>query len=281
MVKENRELSMIHLAVACPMANEGEGAVRFVAEVLDYCQPVGHVTFFAVIDRVTQDNTLELLQQYAQKESRLKVIWAPENRCVVDAYIRGYREALASGADWILEIDAGFSHLPAEIPQFFPLMLAGHDCVFGSRFVAGGGIVASSMTRRLVSWGGSFLTNCLLGTRLRDMTSGFEMFTREALELALRKGIHSRAHFFQTEIKVHCRNLSIVEVPIHYSAASPRLSGGPVGEAFRQLGRLFRSRLAGRLDELPIQHSNEQQTQPSNHLDCSSERDPSHHSGTV
>jgi dolichol-phosphate mannosyltransferase len=93
------------------------------------------------------------------------------------------------------------------------------------------------------------LTNLLIGTKLKDMTSGFEMFTREALSMVLAKGIHSRAHFFQTEIKIHCRNLKIVEVPIHYHRASPGLSSGPVGEAFRQLWRLFRLRLSGTLDE--------------------------------
>jgi dolichol-phosphate mannosyltransferase len=244
-----RSLSDIHLAIACPMANEGEEGARFVAEVLAECVAVGKTTFFAVLDNMTRDNTRELLEDYAKRDPRLVVVWAPENRCVVDAYMGGYRNALASGADWILEIDAGFSHQPAEIGQFFPLMLAGYDCVFGSRFIRGGGIHNSSTKRRLVSWGGTLLTNALIGTKLKDMTSGFEMFTREALEMVLEKGIHSRAHFFQTEIKIHCRNLKITEVPINYEMASPGLSSAPVNEAFQQLWRLFKLRLAGKLDE--------------------------------
>ena len=140
---------------------------------------------------------------------------APENRCVVDAYIRGYREALASGAEWILEIDGGFSHDPGNIPQFFPYMAQNYDCVFGSRFTNGGSITSRSLGRRVVSWGGTLLTNALIGTKLTDMTSGFEMFRRDVLQNVLDRGIHSQAHFFQTEIKVHCRNLKIAEVPIH------------------------------------------------------------------
>jgi dolichol-phosphate mannosyltransferase len=79
------------------------------------------------------------------------------------------------------------------------------------------------------------------------MTSGFELFSREVLEMVLARGIQSRAHFFQTEIKTYCRNLKITEVPIHYRSPSPRLTGSAVTEALRQLRRLFRLRLAGQL----------------------------------
>ncbi|MBV9265920.1 MAG: glycosyltransferase [Acidobacteriaceae bacterium] len=243
-----RSLSQVHLAIVCPMANEGSEAVRFVAEVLKYCEPVGKTTFFAILDRATRDNSRELLEAYSSTEPRLRVIWAPENRCVVDAYLRGYQECLASGADWILEIDAGFSHKPSEIPRFFQPMLDGCDCAFGSRFMKGGAIENSSVKRRVVSYGGTLLTNLLIGTKLYDMTSGFEMFTRETLQLVLAKGIHSRAHFFQTEIKIHCRHLKWVEIPITYEMASPGLSSGPVNEAFQQLWRLFKLRLTRQLD---------------------------------
>ena len=242
-------LAEISLGVACPMANEGEEGVRFVSEVLKACEAVGRTRFFAVLDRVTRDNTRELLESYALTDSRLSVVWAPENRCVVDAYMRGYREALAWGADWILEIDAGFSHQPREIPRFFEPMIEGCHCAFGSRFMKGAAIENSSFTRRFVSYGGTLLTNLLIGTRMRDMTSGFEMFTRETLEMVLARGIHSRAHFFQTEIKIHCRGLKFVEVPITYQMASPGLSSGPVSEAFEQLWRLFKLRLTGKLDQ--------------------------------
>jgi dolichol-phosphate mannosyltransferase len=236
------KLANISLGIACPMANEGTEAVRFVREVLEQCKGFGRVRFFAVLDKVTTDNTLELLREYAGTEPRLEVVWAPENRCVVDAYIRGYREALAAGSDWILEIDAGFSHRPADIPQFFAAMQQGYDCVFGSRFMAGGSIRRSSLKRYFISRCGTILTNLMMGTRLSDMTSGFEMFSRRALLRVLENGIRSRAHFFQTEIKVYCRNLKITEVPIQYQAASPRLHGSAVKEALAQLWRLYRLR---------------------------------------
>jgi dolichol-phosphate mannosyltransferase len=164
---------------------------------------------------------------------------------VVDAYLRGYKEALDAGCDWILEIDAGFSHQPSDIPQFFSAMEQGMDCVFGSRFI--GRFEKSSLKRRFVSWGGTALANMLLGTRQTDMTSGFELFSRKTLAMVISRGIQSRAHFFQTEIKTYCRNLEFVEVPITYRAASPRLGASSLKEAFQQLWRLFQLRLKEQL----------------------------------
>ena len=185
------------------------------------------------------------MRELERNEPRLRVIWAPENRCVVDAYLRGYKEALDAGSDWILEIDAGFSHQPGDIPQFFDAMEQGMDCVFGSRFI--GHFERSSIRRRIVSWGGTKLANLLLGTRQTDMTSGFELFSRETLNMIIGRGIHSRAHFFQTEIKTYCRNLKFVEVPITYKAASARLGTSSIKEAFRQLWRMFLLRLKEQL----------------------------------
>ena len=232
----------LRLAVTCPMANEGGDAPRFVSEVLKRCTGFRDVIFLAVLDNATKDNSLELLHEMEKTDSRLRVVWAPENRCAVDAYVRGYREALTWGADWILEIDAGFSHQPEDIVKFLDAMMQGYECVFGSRFMKGSRLSDGSWKRYVVSRGGTFLTNLLIGTRQTDMTSGFELFSRRALQAVLDRGIRSRAHFFQTEIKVYCRNLKIVEVPIHYRAPSPRLGGAAIKDSFRQLWRLYRTR---------------------------------------
>lgn len=237
----------INLGIVCPMANESETAVEFVKAVLAQCNGFKNVTFFVVIDNVSKDNTLEILKDLQAQQGQLNVIWAPENTCLVDAYVRGYREALNANCDWILEIDAGFSHQPSEIPQFFDKMLQGYDCVFGSRFCKSGSMPDSSLRRRIISNGGTIVANILLGTKLKDMTSGFEMFTRSALEMVLDKGIKSRGHFFQTEIKVHCRRLRIAELPICYRVPSAGVSGSVVKDALQNLFRLFKLRLWGKL----------------------------------
>jgi dolichol-phosphate mannosyltransferase len=240
-------LSQIRFGIACPMANEGAEGVRFVTEILRFCQGFREVQFFAVLDKATKDNSLELLRELETREPRLRVVWAPENRNVVDAYFRGYREALAAGHDWILEIDAGFSHQPEDLPKFFTAMSSGCDCAFGSRFMKGSRMSDRSLKRYCISRGGTLLTNLLVGTTLTDMTSGFQLFSRSALEMVVARGVQSRAHFFQTEIKVHCRNLRICEIPIHYRSPSPRLGASAVGDAFRQLWRLAGERRKGTL----------------------------------
>jgi len=236
----------LKLGVVCPLGNERGTAARFVEEVLETCAPFGFesVTFYAVLDRVSRDGTLELLRDLEKSRAGLRVVWAPENRSVVDAYVRGYREALGAGCDWVLEIDAGYSHQPSDIPRFFAKMLEGYDCVFGSRFCPGGRITDSSFKRRVISRGGTLLANLLLGTKLYDMTSGFELFSRPALQYVLERGVHSRGHFFQTEIKAHCHAFRVGEVPIHYRAASASVNNTVLKDAFKNLWRLCRARLS-------------------------------------
>jgi len=239
--------SNIKLGIVCPMANERSTAEEFVNSALEQCKGFRAVEFFAIFDKSCKDGTFDLLKNMQNKPPELQVVWSGENRCVVDAYIRGYREALYAGCDWILEIDAGFSHQPLEIPRFFDKMSQGYDCVFGSRFCKGGRFTEAPLSRRFISRAGSLLTNLLLSTKLKDMTSGFEMFTKAALRKVLDKGIQSRGHFFQTEIKAYCRNLRIVEVPIHYRSPSQGVTAAIILDAFKNLFRLFRERLVGNL----------------------------------
>jgi dolichol-phosphate mannosyltransferase len=242
------ELGGLRLGIVCPMANEAATAVEFVDATLSECRRYGFksVTLFVVLDNVSADDTRELLTAHRKVQADLRVVWAPETQGVADAYIRGYREALAAGSDWILEIDGGFSHQPRDIGSLLEAMAGGRDCVFGSRFVAGGRN-GGTLRRRVVSRSGTALANFLLGTELTDMTSGFELFTRSALEAVLAKGISSKGPFFQTEIKTHCRNLRVAEVPIQYDAGSHTVGSRAIAESLLTLGKLFRRRLAENL----------------------------------
>lgn len=240
----NTPMQDVALGIVTPMANEISNAEAFVSAVLDVCAryPFKRIELHAVFDRSCTDGTLAAMRSMAKRESRLHVVWAPENSCVVDAYVRGYKEALARGHDWILEIDAGFTHDPEQIPRLLCEMAKGHDCVFGVRFGLPGARFDGSVKRRLISWGGTILANMLVGTRLHDMTSGFELFSREALEYILRTGIHSRGPFFQTEIRAHAHRLKLAQVPIHYHSPSHQIGGASVREALRGVWRLRRER---------------------------------------
>jgi dolichol-phosphate mannosyltransferase len=243
------EFADVRLGIVCPMANEAATAVAFVDAVLAECHryPFRSVQLFVVVDTVSRDQTRGLLEGHQESCSQLRVVWAPENQGVADAYVRGYREALAEGSDWILEIDAGFSHSPADIGTFVETMVSSAvDCVFGSRFISGGAN-HGTLRRRLISRAGTALTNTLLGTRLSDMTSGFQLFSRAALEGVLANGIRAKGPFFQTEMKTSCRRLRVAEIPIEYSAGSHRVGQRAITESLITLFRLFRRRLAREL----------------------------------
>jgi dolichol-phosphate mannosyltransferase len=165
------------------------------------------------------------------------LVWAPQNRCVVDAYFAGYRAAYEDGCEWILEMDGGLSHLPEQIPQFLDGMASGYDFVGGCRYTRGG-CHKSPFTRVVVSWGGTVLTRLLCRARMVDMTSGFECFNRRAMAMVLENGVESRANFFQTEIRLMMHQLNWKEVPIKYCNENYTLGRSSIREAFRILWNL-------------------------------------------
>ena len=135
-------------------------------------------------------------------------------------------------------MDGGGSHLPSEIPQFLAKMEEGYDCVWGSRFMEGGSMRKQSLYRRILSQGGTILANLVLGTKLKDMTSGFECFQRRVLEAMDLSAFLSTGHMYQTEMRFYCRNLRTVEVPIHYVGTASSLKSSSVTEALRLLFQL-------------------------------------------
>ena len=229
----------IKLGIVCPMANESEKSIQFVDEVLNNSSKYefSSIYFFAIFDNTCKDGTYHLLKEYSIKEKRLIVIFAPDNKCVVDAYFRGYKEALNSNCDWILEIDAGYSHSPKDISKFLNIR-SNYDCVFGSRFLKESNL-NSSMKRHIISKGGTLLVNFLIGTKLSDMTSGFELFSKKALSEIVEKGVNSKGGFFQTEIRTYAHKFNITEVPITYIDPSKKKMTKSLMDAFINLFKLF------------------------------------------
>ena len=117
----------MRLGVVTPLANEEHSGLR-VARPHPF-QLGADDRVFCVLDHVSKDRTREMVAARADRDPRVVLVWAPENRCVVDAYFRGYRAALAAGCRWILEMDGGLSHQPEEIPQFIRAMEQGYDYV--------------------------------------------------------------------------------------------------------------------------------------------------------
>jgi dolichol-phosphate mannosyltransferase len=229
----------VRLAIVTPLGNEADSVTALMREVAGRMRPDDR--WFGVLDKVSRDDTRALVAAHARRDRRFAEVWAPENRCVVDAYFAGYRAALASGARWILEMDAGFSHPPEKIPDFVAAMEAGYEFAGGTRFAPGGGH-DSPITRRVLSYGGTVMARVFLGSRMSDMTGGYECFARHALEHVVARGVRSRANFFQTEIRHMMHAFRWTEVPFVYVNDQPKVGRSAVRESLRILFELARSR---------------------------------------
>ena len=231
-----------NFGVIIPMANEAKEFDSFINKIQKTLDFVGSGHVYLIVDNVSKDNTRELCEQLSETDPRFTAVWAPENRHVVDAYLRGYREA-APHHDMVIEMDAGMSHDPAAIPMFLRILNEGNECAFGSRFINGGSIWQSTMKRRFLSKAGTILSNLLLGTKMKDMTSGFQGFHADVVRKLLACNLLSKGHFYQTEVRYLMRKLRYIEVPIHYRAPSPGVSSGSIFNSLSVLLHYFICRL--------------------------------------
>jgi len=234
-------------AVVVPMANEEADFHPFIHALRKELDRIENGSVYLVVDKVSKDRTLELCRALSVEDRRFITVWAPENRNVVDAYIRGYKEALKGDHQYILEMDAGLSHDPASLPSFLnPLFSGEAECVFGSRFMEGGSMGDSPPGRQSLSRTGTVLSAILLGTRLKDMTSGYQAFTREVVEAFTHYKLWSKAHFYQTELRYLLRKRKYKEVPIHYRAPSPSVSKNAIKNSIKTLLYYFWLRITFR-----------------------------------
>jgi dolichol-phosphate mannosyltransferase len=136
------------------------------------------------------------------------------------AYVAGMTRAIADGADYVVQMDADFSHSPRYLPQMLGVLLATEaDVVIGSRYVPGGSLDAGwEWNRRLLSWWANLYSRAILGLRIRDMTAGFKMWRRSALQAIGLHNVRSNGYSFQVEMAYLCEKLGfrLVEIPIHF-----------------------------------------------------------------
>lgn len=218
--------------IVMPVANEEDTMGSVIDEIL--ALPYDNLYLYPVIDNYSKDRTEEIIRSY-ESTGRVKCIFYKESRGVISCYLEGYRQALKDGAECVLEMDGGGSHQPSEIPQFIEKLEQGYDCVWGSRFTKGGDISNQPLYRRILSSGGTILSNLVLGTKLKDMTSGFEGFQAHVLSSMNLDKFLSTGHMYQTEMRFYCRKLNCVEVPIHYIGGSSSLKFKAVKEALKIL----------------------------------------------
>ena len=204
-----------------------------------------------VVDDASPDGTGELADRLAEELDHVSVLHRPRKEGLGPAYIAGFRQALADGADLVLEMDCDFSHDPADVPRLIAAA-ADADVVLGSRYVEGGMVANWGATRRFVSAAGSWYARVLLGVGARDLTGGFKCYRRAVLETVDLDSISSLGYAFQIETTYRAlrAGFRVVEIPITFvdrEAGASKMSRKIVLEAVWRVPALRLAALTGRL----------------------------------
>ncbi len=198
--------------VIIPTYNERENVGPITTAVLE-AEPRCDVL---IVDDNSPDGTGALADELALKQPRIKVLHREKKEGLGRAYLHAFRWGLERGYQYLVEMDADFSHDPKYLPQLLDAAQGGADVAVGSRWVKGGGTVNWGPGRRLLSRGGSLYARTILGVGLRDLTAGFMCFNRRVLEAIDLDAVKSSGYGFQIELKYRAlkAGFTVKEIPI-------------------------------------------------------------------
>ncbi len=232
--------------VILPTYNERENIERIVEAVLAQAADIDVL----VVDDNSPDGTGQLADQLAATYgARVHVLHRAGKLGLGTAYIQGFLWALARAYEYMFEMDADFSHEPADLLRLRAAVAEGQgDVAVGSRWVPGGGTRNWSWLRTFISRGGSIYSRVILGIPVEDLTSGFKCFARHVLDALDLNSVRSNGYAFQVEMNYRCvlGGFRIVEVPIVFvdrRVGRSKMGGHIVLEAMRVVLALRLQRL--------------------------------------
>jgi dolichol-phosphate mannosyltransferase len=207
------------VVVVVPTYNEAANLPLLVGELLGLPTPNLRVL---VADDDSPDGTGDVPDKLAAEHTdRIIVLHRPGKEGLGRAYVDGISRALATGADYVVQMDADLSHPTEYIPQMLGTTLAtGAGLVIGSRYVSGGELAQDwPFHRKLLSGWANFYVETLLSLRIKDMTAGFKIWRADALRDIGLQDIRSNGYSFQVEMHYLAQKHGhkIVEVPIHFN----------------------------------------------------------------
>ncbi|MDE5556000.1 MAG: polyprenol monophosphomannose synthase, partial [Muribaculaceae bacterium] len=227
--------------VIIPMYNECENASAIIDAVL----ALPHEFDVLVIDDNSPDGTAAIVKEkIAERPGRVYIIERPGKLGLGTAYIAGFKWALEHGYDYICEMDADFSHNPADLMKLYDATaVQGADVAIGSRYVTGVNVVNWPIGRVLMSYFASKYVKAITGMKIHDTTAGFVCYRRRVLETMNLDAIKFKGYAFQIEMKftAYKYGFRIVEVPIIFVnrvLGVSKMNGGIFGEAVFGVVRL-------------------------------------------
>jgi dolichol-phosphate mannosyltransferase len=201
----------VNAIVIVPTYNERDNLASLIPAILE----VDGALDILIVDDGSPDGTGELAESLAMRTDRVRVLQRGSKQGLGTAYIDGFRYALSQGYNYMIQMDADFSHRPEDLPL---LLKAAEDAdlVIGSRNVPGGRVENWSFVRRFISKGGSLYARTLLSLPIKDCTGGFKCFRRRVLEALDLDSVRSDGYGFQVEMNYLCQRagFKIIEVPI-------------------------------------------------------------------
>jgi dolichol-phosphate mannosyltransferase len=198
-----------------PTYNEAENVEAVVRAALEHLASADIEHTILVVDDGSPDGTGQIADLLADELAEVRVLHRPGKQGLGRAYLDGFGIALDDGAELVMEMDADFSHDPADLPRLIAAAGAA-DVVLGSRYVPGGGVANWGLIRRALSWGGCAYARVLLGVPVRDLTGGFKCFHRRVLEALDLDQVHAEGYGFQIEMTYRAvkAGFTVAEVPI-------------------------------------------------------------------
>jgi dolichol-phosphate mannosyltransferase len=207
---------LLTIAIILPTYNERDNIADLASSILSLPCDLRLI----IVDDNSPDGTGDVADGLSTQDSRVRVLHRAGKLGLGTAYIAGMREAFALGAEWIMTMDADFSHHPRYIPDMLRLSNEGHyDVVIGSRYIPGGGTRNWHWQRVLLSWGANRVAKLGLGLEPNDCTAGFRLYRRAVLESIALDEIFSNGYSFLLEMlfKVQQQGWHIGEVPILFA----------------------------------------------------------------
>lgn len=208
----------MNIVIVIPTYNERDNIEKIIPAICAHCPALApHTLGIIVVDDNSPDDTGRIVRDL-QERYPVYLIARNKKMGIGSAYIAGFKKALAVGADSIFQMDADFSHDPADIPRLFSA-LAHADVAIGSRRVPGGKIIGWGPRRRFTSWAATLFSRMLLHLKTRDVTAGFRAFHRRVLDTIDLSGIRSSGYAFQEELlyRVERAGWRIAEVPVVFT----------------------------------------------------------------
>jgi len=230
-----------------PTYNEKDNIQKIVHAVL----PLDLRINVLIVDDNSPDGTGELADRLAAEHDRVNVMHREKKEGLGKAYLAGFRWAIECKYDFIMEMDADFSHGPEYIKDFLR-EIQNNDLVIGSRYISGVNVINWPMARLLLSYYANVYTRVITGLPLRDGTGGFKCFRREVLEAINLDDVQSSGYSFQIEMSMRAwkKGFRIKEIPIVFVdrvAGSSKMSKKIMREAIWMVWALRLKSMFGKL----------------------------------